>query len=387
MRLRRSHFLCFVLTLALATPAMAAHKKTVRAELPAAARANWDNANTLSGQQDWLRARDEFLRAYEISKNPRVLLNVAVCEKNLHHYHKAAEYLRRELGEGAGTLPKDEVEAAKGALSALDALVTTLEITVSEPGAEVRVDDDVVGTSPLDGPVPIDTGPHTVKITKAGFLPARRKIDAVSNRPEHLTVKLDPAVRTAHVTVSVTGPAHAVVLLDGRDVGNAPFDADVQEGPHVFEARADDWVTGRREVKVVYHTPLSLEIALSRRRHEGILHVTTHPVGALIELDGKTVGESTWEGPVASDSSHQLVVKKDGYYTRILEVTVGDDKRRDMPVSLDTAKTWIWWAAGAVAIVAGGIVASAFIFAAPGHDPVPGTLAAGRGWGLTNVHF
>src|SRR5688572_27302723 len=80
----------------------AAKPKTVREQLPPEAVRAWDDGRLLLLQQspDYEKALVKFQEAYEKSKNPRVLFNVAVCQKNLNRYTQAVATLKRELGEG-----------------------------------------------------------------------------------------------------------------------------------------------------------------------------------------------------------------------------------------------------------------------------------------------
>ena len=91
------------------TPAAYAQaKKPVRDQLPLEARGHWDAALALAAKKNWDGARTSFKAAYDLSKNPRVLLNVAIAEKELERYPAAIEALRRELAEGKGQLTKEE---------------------------------------------------------------------------------------------------------------------------------------------------------------------------------------------------------------------------------------------------------------------------------------
>src|ERR1700722_11144645 len=71
--------------------------RTLRDDLPEAARKDWDAANDLYDAQNFAGALVEFQRAYDLSKDPRVLYNVAVCQKNLLHYAKAIHAFKHEL--------------------------------------------------------------------------------------------------------------------------------------------------------------------------------------------------------------------------------------------------------------------------------------------------
>jgi len=372
--------------------------KTVRDELPVAARVNWDNARELYDAQNWAAAMGEFQRAYEVSHNPRVLFNVGVCEKNLGHYLRASAAFRKELAEADNKVPAGELAAIHAALGTLEPLISTLVVATNEPGATLTIDKDPQpGVSPFAAPIAIDVGVHTLRLAKPGFADAvLENLTVVSGEVAQAKLALTPLEPKghAHIEVTLAAPAEqataarrAAVFIDGRDVGNAPFDGDIDVGSHVVEARAEDYVTVRQPMSVKYKESASLTLTLSARRHQGFLRVAVVPEGAVIEVDGKRVGVSRWEGPLASKNGHEILVKKDGYYTQTQEVVLDDDQERTLPISLNPEKTWIWWTLGAVAVVGASVALGYFVFH-NSTDPVPGTLAAGSaGYGATGFHF
>jgi hypothetical protein len=67
-------------------------------------------------------------------------------------------------------------------------------VEVAEAGATVKVDDVVVGTSPLAGRVPLAAGPHFVIVEKEGFVSAQKEIKLLPNQlmQESLTIVPSP---------------------------------------------------------------------------------------------------------------------------------------------------------------------------------------------------
>ncbi len=389
----RATFLVFLFFVTVAGGALAQGKpKTVREELPAAARTNWDNARELYDAQNWAAAMAEYQRAYDVSQNPRVLFNVGVCEKNLGHYLRASAAFRKELAESANKVPPTEIAAIHSALQTLEPLISTLVVTTNEPGATLSIDKEPQpGVSPFARPISIDVGVHTLRLTKPGYSDAVLEgFTVVSGEVAQAKLTLEPVEPKGHAHVEVRGPARAAILIDGKDVGNAPFDGDVTVGPHVVEARAESWVPAREPLTIKYKDTATLVLTLSERRHQGFLRVATSPQGASIEIDVKRVGVTRWQGPLSSNDGHEIVVSKDGFYTQRQEVVLGDDQERSLPVSLNPEKTWIWWTLGTVAVVGASIALGYFVFH-NSADPVPGSLAAGSaGFGSTHyggIHF
>ncbi len=330
--------IALILAAALASPSgfaapQAPKPKTVREELPEAARKDWDAARDLLDTSDFAGALVEYQRAYEQSKNPRVLYNVAICEKNLRHYARAQLRFKQELTDGAGKISAQEESDVKAAILALEPFVSTIDITSNEAGATLLIDGEPAGQTQFDKPVPIDVGPHEVRLHKDGFVDATQSVAIAGGVPGKATLNIDPAVKKASVSITVTGAPAASVVIDGIDMGQAPFKGEVVAGRHTFEARSSGFVTARQTTDVVYKEPLNLTLDLAVERHAGKLRIETTPVEASIELDGKVVGSGTWEGGLTS-GGHQLIVKRHGYQAYTAEITISDDQSREVKATL-----------------------------------------------------
>jgi hypothetical protein len=359
---------------ALAQPAK---KKSVRDQLPPDAQKQWDSAIALYEKGQWDGARTSFFAAWEASKNPRVLFNVAVCDKNLGRYARAIETLKKELADGKGQLSPDEETAVKAQISGLEQFVAELTIDVSEPGAEVFVDEAKVGTTPLPAPVPVQVGERHVRVVKAGFIEGRETIELKGGASGRVTVKLAPSVKTSLVNVSVIGPANAVVKVDGKEVGPAPYKGQVgvSAEPHQFSAEAPGYVTATQAALVREGEPLTLTLQLAQDQQKGKLVVLAKPEGATIEIDGKTVGASRWEGPVEV-GTHQIVVRKQGHYTWSYDVDVPKGGERSVSASLneDRNNSFVPWLIGTIVVVGASTAAIYFITRPKDEEPVKGSL-------------
>jgi len=350
----------------------------VRAQLPETARKAWDAAKQLAGASDFKGALVEFQRAYELSHDPRVLYNVGVTEKLLTHYARAVDAWEKEMKEGAAELTPAEVQEIRSSISIVQQFVTIIDVLANEPDATLTIDDIAVGKTPFAGPVRIDVGKRTVKLSKEGFIDSIQTVDVASGQRMPVTFKLEPVTKTALVAITVGGAPSATVYIDGKDVGPAPFKGELTAERHTVEARSPGYVTVGQTVDVVYKTPVSLVLTLSAERHQGRLHVVA-PDGAEIVLDERAVGSGTWDGVVSTTGGHQLVVRKPGFQVYSSEVNVADDQTRDVNVTLnkEVVTNWVAWGIGSLLVVTGGIVAGYFIFQPANGSIVNGSLPPG----------
>jgi hypothetical protein len=248
---------------------------------------------------------------------------------------------------------------------------------VSEPGADIWIDDTKVGTSPLPGPVSVQLGERHVRASKPGFADARETIELKGGATGRITLKLAPSVKTSLVNISVVGPKSAVVKIDGKEVGPAPYKGQVEVSaqPHEFSAEAPDYVPATQSAVVRDGEPLNLTLQLSQQQQKGKLIVVAKPEGATIEIDGKTVGATRWEGPV-DVGTHQIVVKKTGHYTWSYDVEVPKGNERTVTASLneDRNTSFVPWLIGTILVVGASTTAIYFITRPKDEEPVRGTL-------------
>jgi hypothetical protein len=158
----------------------------------------------------------KYKQAYDLAKDPRLLFNMAVCEKERHRYARMQELLSRYEEEAGSRLTAEDRARADAALAAIKDLVGTVKVTVNVPGAEVSADDEPVGTTPLSAPLAIDLGTHKISVRKDGFEPVTVTFEVQGggslDEPITLVEKAPPARPVAPDTEGATK----------RDVGASP---------------------------------------------------------------------------------------------------------------------------------------------------------------------
>jgi hypothetical protein len=372
----------------LAQPRPGAAAGDVRSQLPEGARKAWDAARQLAESKDYKGARVELHQAYDLSQNPRILYNIGALEKLLTHYARAVDAWERELKEGIGKVSPAELGEAKQAIAIVQAFVTTIDVTANEPDATMWIDDYAVGKTPFSGPVRIDVGKHTLKLSKDGFVDSIQQVSVASGQRTPVQFTLEAKNKSALVSVTVGGAPSATVFVDGKDMGPAPFKGELSAERHTIEARSPGFVTVGQTVDVQYKQPMSLVLSLSQERHEGKLKVVA-PEGAEIAIDQKKVGSGTWEGVVSTTGGHQLVVTRPGFQTYSTDVLVADDQTREVDVSLnkEVGTSWVAWGVGSLLVVTGGVIAGYFVFKPAQQNPYEGSLTPGTTTASHGIHF
>jgi hypothetical protein len=366
-------------------PSGSAAPSDVRSQLSDDARRAWDAAKELSDDNNFAGALVEFKKAQQISGNPRIGLNIGLCEKALLHYSRAIDAWQRELDDASGKLSASEIAELKNAIDVVSRYVTSITVTTNQDGAALFVDEQASGTTPLAGPVRIDVGKHRLRLTKAGFTAAEQEVDVAAGPTTAVTLRLEPTA--AVVTVTVLGAPGAIVYVDRVDRGRAPFKGALPGGTHSVEARAPGFSSTPQSV-LVEGQPKDIVLSLSPDRHEGKLHVVA-PEDAALVLDNKPIGTGSWEGNVSSTGSHELVVRKPGFQVYATDINVRDDEKKDFNVYLtkEVSTSWVVWGAGALLLTAGCIAVAVFVFKPADVSPYRGDLLPGLTTARYGLHF
>jgi hypothetical protein len=226
-------------------------------------------------------------QAYELSKDSRLLWNMAVCEKNLHAYARMQRLLEqyvREVGPGISAETKTTVDAA---LANIQNLVGRVTLTVSEPGAAVTVDGEVAGTTPLSQALVLDLGKHEVVVMKAGFVAVHHALDVAGGTASTLDVRLFPERHVGRLLVASEDAA--TVTIDGRAVARGRFDGQVASGPHELGVVAVGKLPYRVHLDLLDGEMRSLDVTL-RDGLQGGVPTWLWVVGGAVVAAGAVVG-------------------------------------------------------------------------------------------------
>jgi hypothetical protein len=350
--------------------------KKVVDRLEGTARKHYEAGASLYDVENYEGALTEYRAAYDLSKEPRVLRAVAVCQKDLRRYSEAVASLDKLLAEARDLEPEflEKVNADRAVLLPLTGLVT---IDVSEPGAEVTVDGRSIGTSPLTTEIRVDVGERTFAAKKPAWIDVSTKVSIVGGDKASVKLAMEPVEKKGHLKITVAGLAVGVVAkvtLDDAPLGALPWEGDVLAGHHVVEVSAPGYTTYKVAKDVTYKGSFDVDVKLDQERHEGTLSIDTGDTKSTISLDGKVVGGGSWTGTIPS-GGHQLVVVRDGYKAYRSDVTVLDHQQRSVTVVLEaeSSSSAVWWILGSVVLVGAG-VGGYFLFKPKDEPSVPGTL-------------
>jgi PEGA domain len=244
-------------------PAAVPAPRTLAQSLTGDAKAAYDAGKVLAADGDFAGALIKFKAAFDASKDPRVLWNVAFCEKNLRHYSKVITTLQRYQADGGALLTDKDRKDAQDLITTIEPFTTKMTIHVNEDGAQIFVDDEPVGTSPLASPVVLDIGERHVRVTKDGFTPFEKTTPVGGSAAVALDVTMQKVVHQGRLVVNA--PPGSTIFLDEQQVGTGKLDQAVPTGGHQLRVTAPGMRPFQSEVVVQDNETRSVDVVLERQ--------------------------------------------------------------------------------------------------------------------------
>jgi hypothetical protein len=184
---------------------------------------------------------------------------------------------------------------------------------------------------------------------------ARAKVGSL----DALFAQIRPRVSTLRLTSNVDG---ARVVVGDKVVGTTPLaPLRLPAGATTLSVELDGYFPAKRDVTLPGQGALSLVLELYKKSTSSLLVVRTEPMGAVVLLDGRSLGTSNPTVEVSVQAgAHDVTVHKEGYVDARVPLVLDVGARREVAIPLErpvpvTSRWWFWTGAGA--LIAGGLVA------------------------------
>jgi hypothetical protein len=285
-----------------AAPASAPAPKPLAETLTGDAKSDYDAGKLLVGDGDFAGAEVKFRSAYDRSSDPRLLWNVAACEKGQRHYARTLALVKQYLATGGAVLTDADRAEARALVDTIETLTVKLTLAVSEPGADVTVDDQSVGTSPLPAPLVVDIGSRKIGVKKAGFKDFTQTVPVGGSAEVRIDVTLLPEVHEGQLTVT-TAPG-ATIFIDGQSVGVGRYAGKLRSGGHTLRVEAQGMHPYQSDVSIADDENRSIDVPLERQQDVPLPppeHGPTFIVGVQYGPGIKLNGDNPWEQMVRLD--------------------------------------------------------------------------------------
>lgn len=249
-------------------------------------KADYISGRVLFEDGDYAAALIKFQNAYEASKDPRLLWNIAACEKALRRYARVLKLLGRYVEEGGSLLTEQDRADADSVVSAVQPLVSKLSVTSVPSGAEVLVDNESLGLTPVEGRL-IDIGNRRIVLRLNGYEDYVMPTAVKGGEALQLQGVLTKIVHEGTVTV-VAKPGH-LITIDGKGVGDGRWTGVLSSGPHTLRVTAAGFRAYQSEISVRDRSSRTIQVELEKEASAGIPTWVWIAGGAVL-VSGATVG-------------------------------------------------------------------------------------------------
>jgi hypothetical protein len=283
---------------------------------------------------DVARAVDYFRRSREEYPSARNTVNEALCLDKLGRYDEALELYEQAIARHAAEMDEEDRTATAAAMTALRAKVGELEIASNVKG-DVLVGSRPRGRLPFSTPLRVLPGRHVVRVIQSGYMPFEAVVEVVAAQSRVLDAKLSPLEAAGGLRVEDTSESGVVVLVDGAEMGAAPWEGMLAPGVHVVQARGEGRVSMPARVMVVQG-----QTVLSRLRSEPVaaqVTIRAVPATAEIVLEGVPLGKGSWEGALPA-GDHRVRVHEEGYFSGERTLALGaasEDQEVEVRLRMD----------------------------------------------------
>ncbi len=250
------------------------------------AKTAYDSAHLLFNNGDFAGASTKYKQAYELSRDPRLLYDMALCAKSLRKYAQMRTLLQRFESEYAPKMSPDTRSAVDDALAAIRNLVGAVRVTANVDGAAVTVDGEASGATPLASPLLLDLGPHAVALARAGFEPSTQTVEVSGGGEQALAFTLKESATGGHLLVVTDDDA--TVVVDGSAAGKGRFDGALAAGAHDVRVTEDGMLPYAAQIDLHAGETRTLQVSLTKASRGA--PIWPWVVGGVVVAAGAAVG-------------------------------------------------------------------------------------------------
>jgi PEGA domain len=158
-------------------------------EALAEAATRYSRGLALAQEENHRGALVEFRRAYDLTKEYRVLYNIGQVCNFLQDYVCTITSFETYLVRGGTDLRDERRAEVEGLIAKLKPRIASLSIQANVFGADVSIDDAPGGKTPIEAPVRLNPGPHKIAVTMAGKVPFTRSFETAGG--DHVVMKVE----------------------------------------------------------------------------------------------------------------------------------------------------------------------------------------------------
>lgn len=205
-----------------------------------------------------------------------------------------------------------------------------LSFESSPEGAQVLIDGELLGTTPLSAQ-PVPAGARELRILAERYLPYLETVEVTGMEvAQGFSVELEPA--WANIAISSV-PVGATVYVDGEERGQTPALLEILQGEHMVELRLPRFQSWEQTLSVSAGAHQNLE-PVTLLPADGMLELSSRPAGANVTVDGEFQGQTPITLSLDPDGEHRVAVFKPGYKRATRTVALDPEEIRELSITL-----------------------------------------------------
>jgi PEGA domain-containing protein len=301
------------------------------------AKESFEAAQTAFVREEYEKAADRFLNAFEHKPYPAFLFNAAVAFEKAKRLDQAKEYFERYLSTDPGATDAGQVRAR------IDALTKLLLPPPSPPATAPAAAPPPVPLPPPVAGAPASPGapPPPASAPPPGAAPVA-PITPPAAEPAAL-----PSFGTKGLVVIDSKPQGATIYINDKTsgpFGKTPWHGSLDPKPVRLILESKGYKPEERAIAPESDKLVDIYIALSEEHYLGWIEVTSNAIGALIYIDTKdigAVGRTPFTGHL-KPGKHTIYMEKQGYVAveQTIEVKPGTATQYSWPMQTSNSG-WI----------------------------------------------
>lgn len=214
-------------------------------------------------------------------------------------------------------------------------LLGTLSVTTTPADAEVWINGDFAGRTPLSKGLAIGT--YTLKITSTGYKDVTQQVEITSRATTTVSLKLVAVIPTGNIVIDST-PKGATIFVNSIEKGKTPISVqNVRTGTYTITLKLDGYAESTDTVTVTEGKTTTYSPVLEPVAATGSISVKSTPSGATIYLDGREEGETPFVITGVSPGSHTIRLTRTGYDDYSVPVSVVSGKTAQLTILLTSS--------------------------------------------------
>jgi hypothetical protein len=259
-----------------------------------------------------------FMQSRAHVSSSRNTINAALCLEQLGRFDEALELFEEALRFHRAELDEGDRDGVDAAIRRLSRRVGSLNVSANVRGSVV-VDGRLRGELPLRGVLRLSPGKHVVRVLSDGFATYETGVEVHAGETISVDAQLQRLTRSGGLRVEVAGGVPARVVVDGAELGSAPWEGTLAPGPHVVQAYGD--AVGSLPVRVVVVEGQTVLVRTQPRPIGPRYVLEVDPGEAVLSIGGVEVGEGRWEGFLPSGLV-EVTARGEGYLSARIDLEV-----------------------------------------------------------------